>query len=127
MAARFSILGVVGAGQMGSGIAQVAAAASMDVILSDVNQKALDRGMEAINASLARFVKKGTLGQVSARRKVFVESSLLELFASLIRVWISRRLLGMKESFQNLWLNLLSLCFERERTSLNIFSLEVNR
>jgi 3-hydroxybutyryl-CoA dehydrogenase len=76
MAARFSILGVVGAGQMGSGIAQVAAAASMDVILSDVNQKALDRGLETINASLARFVKKGTLGQVSIRRHLSVQIDL---------------------------------------------------
>lgn len=68
MAARFSVLGVIGAGQMGSGIAQVAAAASLDVILSDVDQRALDRGMQTIKASLTKFVTKGTLGQVSSRK-----------------------------------------------------------
>ncbi|GAQ85919.1 3-hydroxy-2-methylbutyryl-CoA dehydrogenase [Klebsormidium nitens] len=68
MAARFSVLGVVGAGQMGSGIAQVAATASLDVILSDVDQRALDRGMQTIKASLTKFVTKGTLGQEEAEK-----------------------------------------------------------
>lgn len=54
-------LGVVGAGQMGSGIAQVAAAAGLKVIMSDVKQQFLDRGMGAIDSSLSRLVKKEKL------------------------------------------------------------------
>jgi len=54
-------LGVVGAGQMGSGIAQVAAAAGLKVIMSDVQQQFLDRGMGAIDSSLSRLVKKEKL------------------------------------------------------------------
>ena len=49
-------IGVVGAGQMGNGIAQVAAATGFDVILSDISQEALDRGMGTITKSLDKFV-----------------------------------------------------------------------
>ena len=59
-------IGVVGAGLMGSGIAQVSAAAGHDVVLRDVTQEALDRGRAAIEKSLARFVGKGALAQPDA-------------------------------------------------------------
>jgi len=52
---------VVGAGLMGSGIAQVAAVAGHDVVLRDVGAEAVARGMDAIKKSLDRFVSKGTL------------------------------------------------------------------
>src|SRR5262245_28088868 len=54
-------LAVVGAGLMGSGIAQVAAQAGWDVTMRDVSEEALARGRDAIRASLARFVAKGTV------------------------------------------------------------------
>jgi 3-hydroxybutyryl-CoA dehydrogenase len=52
---------VVGAGLMGSGIAQVAAAAGSRVVMRDVTQAALDRGGAAIEKSLGRFVEKETI------------------------------------------------------------------
>ena len=54
-------LTVVGAGLMGSGIAQVAALAGWDVIMRDVTPDALARGREAIEKSLGRFLAKGTI------------------------------------------------------------------
>jgi 3-hydroxybutyryl-CoA dehydrogenase len=54
-------LAVVGAGLMGSGIAQVAAQAGYDVVLRDVGEDALARGRNAIAKSFARFVEKGRL------------------------------------------------------------------
>jgi 3-hydroxybutyryl-CoA dehydrogenase len=54
-------VGVVGAGTMGSGIAQVFAQAGHDVRLSDVNKECLDRGLGVIGKSLARLIKKGTV------------------------------------------------------------------
>jgi 3-hydroxybutyryl-CoA dehydrogenase len=49
---------VVGAGQMGSGIAQVAAQAGLSVRLSDVNEEAVQKGLETIEKHLARSVEK---------------------------------------------------------------------
>lgn len=55
-------LGVIGAGQMGSGIAQVSAQAGVPVLLLDVSEEAIARGLKAIASSLDRLVKKGTIG-----------------------------------------------------------------
>ena len=52
---------VIGAGLMGSGIAQVAAGAGYEVLLQDVSQASLDRGLAAVERSLGRFAEKGRL------------------------------------------------------------------
>ena len=54
-------IGVVGAGTMGNGIAQVFAQSGFQVVVQDVAQAALDRGKTAIEKSLAKFVEKGKL------------------------------------------------------------------
>ena len=54
-------VGVIGAGTMGAGIAQVCALAGMDVILCDISPAALERGIQGISASLRREVDKGRL------------------------------------------------------------------
>ena len=56
-------LGVVGAGQMGSGIAQVAAANGLAVLMSDIKDEFLERGFSAIDKSLGRIVNKGKLSE----------------------------------------------------------------
>jgi len=56
-------LGVVGAGQMGSGIAQVAAANGLSVLMSDIKEEFVERGFAAIDKSLGRIVKKGSLSE----------------------------------------------------------------
>lgn len=60
------VIGVVGAGQMGSGIAQIAAVAGFDVLLLDSNTAALDAADQAIASSVRRFVSKGELPQLAA-------------------------------------------------------------
>lgn len=52
-------VGIVGCGLMGRGIVEVAARAGYEVIVSEINQELLDKGMAAIDASLARAVKSG--------------------------------------------------------------------
>ena len=59
-------MGVVGAGTMGAGIAQVCATAGLQVLLVDVDLERLRRGQEAIAASLARLQEKGKLPRPSA-------------------------------------------------------------
>ena len=55
------IIGVVGSGTMGNGIAQVAARAGYDVVMRDVKEEFLQRGMSAIDKSLQRDVDKQRL------------------------------------------------------------------
>jgi 3-hydroxybutyryl-CoA dehydrogenase len=55
------LIGVVGAGTMGNGIAQVAARAGYNVVMRDVREEFLERGMSAIDRSLQRDVDKDRL------------------------------------------------------------------
>ncbi len=52
---------VIGAGLMGAGIAQVAAQAGWQVVLRDLDEASVGRGLSAIRESLARFAGKGTI------------------------------------------------------------------
>ncbi|MER2536162.1 MAG: 3-hydroxybutyryl-CoA dehydrogenase [Rhizobiaceae bacterium] len=61
MANGFSRIGVIGAGTMGNGIAQLFATSGRTVVLRDLKQEYLDRGMAAIAGSLDRLVAKGKL------------------------------------------------------------------
>ncbi len=55
------IFGVVGAGQMGNGIAHVAAASGLEVIMNDVKQEFVDKGLKTIEKNLDRAVSKGKM------------------------------------------------------------------
>ncbi|MDB5968529.1 MAG: hbdA [Hydrocarboniphaga sp.] len=54
-------IGVIGAGTMGNGIAQVCAASALAVTLVDINDAALDRGFATISSSLDKLIKKDKL------------------------------------------------------------------
>lgn len=56
-------VGVVGAGLMGSGIAEVSARAGMDVIIAEQDSTAMDAGRQRIERSLERAVQRGKLGE----------------------------------------------------------------
>lgn len=60
-------VGVIGAGTMGSGIAQVVASSGRKVVLIDVSEASLDRGIKTIEKSLARMVKKGDIAESDSR------------------------------------------------------------
>ena len=63
---EISKVGVLGAGLMGHGIAQIAAQAGWDVVLREVDQERLDKGIGRIEKQLARAVEKGKLDQSEA-------------------------------------------------------------
>lgn len=56
-------LGVVGAGQMGSGIAQVAAVSGLSVVMHDIKDEFVERGFSVIEKSLMRMVKKEKISE----------------------------------------------------------------
>ena len=57
----FKKIGVVGCGLMGRGIVEVSAKTGYDVVVSEINKELLDKGMAAINQSVARAVEKGKM------------------------------------------------------------------
>jgi 3-hydroxybutyryl-CoA dehydrogenase len=54
-------IAVIGAGTMGHGIAQVAAAAGFRVLLNDVDRESLARGVAAIDSNLVKGIQRGKL------------------------------------------------------------------
>lgn len=78
------IIGVIGAGTMGNGIAQTAAGAGFDVVMCDIKEDFLARGFENIGKSLDRFVKKETMTEAekaSVLDRIKTTTSLDELSA----------------------------------------------
>jgi len=60
-------VGVIGAGQMGNGIAHVCAAAGFDVLLEDVNKEALDKALETISYNMSRQIQRGVMTEEAKR------------------------------------------------------------
>ena len=63
MAVTIKKVGVIGSGQMGNGIAQVAALAGFDVVLNDVSDERLKSAMATINGHLSRQVSKKAIAE----------------------------------------------------------------
>src|ERR1700733_8638116 len=56
--AMIEVVGVIGAGTMGNGIAQISAAAGLQVVMTDISEAAVQRGLSTVGSSLERLVKK---------------------------------------------------------------------
>jgi len=63
MSLNIKKIGVVGAGQMGSGIAHVSAVAGLQVVLNDLSEERVQTGLATINGNLARQVSKSQLSE----------------------------------------------------------------
>src|SRR3989339_88996 len=59
--------GVIGSGQMGNGIAQVAAAAGLEILMSDIKQEFCDKGVATISKNLDRMVKKDKISEAGMK------------------------------------------------------------
>ena len=63
MSVEIRSVGIIGAGQMGTGIAQVCAQAGIDVVLNDLSRDRIEAGLATINGNLARRVAKGSISE----------------------------------------------------------------
>src|SRR5947207_9475275 len=63
MAFTIGKIGVIGAGQMGNGIAHVAALAGMDVLLNDISPDRINAGLATINGNLTRQVSRKLISE----------------------------------------------------------------
>ncbi len=61
MTGKIKTVGIIGAGQMGSGIAHVAALAGYDILLHDISEERIETGMATINGNMARQVSSGKI------------------------------------------------------------------
>ena len=68
-------IAVLGAGQMGAGIAQVSACAGYEVVMIDISQEFVDRGMGTISSSLGKLVSKGRMTEEESSRAMSLISS----------------------------------------------------
>tara|TARA_B100001996_G_scaffold47294_1_gene33954 strand:- start:1249 stop:2148 length:900 start_codon:yes stop_codon:yes gene_type:complete len=66
---------VLGAGQMGAGIAQVSACAGYEVVMIDISQEFVDRGMGTISSSLEKLVSKGRMSEEESASALSLISS----------------------------------------------------
>jgi 3-hydroxybutyryl-CoA dehydrogenase len=64
--AEIKIVGIVGAGQMGAGIAHVCALGGYDVLLQDVSVERIEHGLDDVSKNLTRQVAKGIIDQATA-------------------------------------------------------------
>ena len=58
-------IGVIGAGQMGNGIAHVLAMVGYNVLLNDISQEALDKGLDTVRKNMERQVSRGKMTQAA--------------------------------------------------------------
>ncbi|RLB58285.1 MAG: 3-hydroxybutyryl-CoA dehydrogenase [Deltaproteobacteria bacterium] len=97
-------IGVVGAGQMGAGIAQVAAACGLEVMLNDVSEELIQRGIAGIGKRLDKAVSKGKLDEATA------ESTKVRIFPAL----------GLESLAKTQFI--IEAATEREAIKIDIFS-----
>ena len=121
-------VGVVGFGQMGSGIAQVCAAAGLDVLAREVDQKFIDNGLKRIDSSLARVVKSGRMSEddaKAARGRIRGTTSLAELAD---RDLVIEAVIEVMEAKKEVWTELDRVCgpdtiFASNTSSLTIIEM----
>jgi 3-hydroxybutyryl-CoA dehydrogenase len=122
---RIEKVGVVGCGLMGSGIAQIAAQAGCHVVVREVSQSALDKGLQSIDKNLQRMVDKGTLTAAdrdAARGRLKGTTNLSDLKDSDLIVEAIIELLPAKK---DLWGELDAICPKHTVFASNTSSLSI--
>jgi 3-hydroxybutyryl-CoA dehydrogenase len=93
-------VGVLGAGTMGHGIAQVAAAAGFHVVMRDVNQAAVDRGKQAVERNLAKGIERGKVTEQQRDEtlaRIAITTELQDLAAADLIIEAAPENLGLKQ------------------------------
>src|SRR5262249_27928448 len=94
-------IGVLGAGTMGHGIAQVAAAAGYDVVMRDIDDAAVQRGFEAIVRNLSKGVQVGKVTEAEREQtlhRIRVTTELTEIGESDLVIEAAPEKLELKQS-----------------------------
>ena len=119
--------GVVGAGQMGGGIAQVAAASGLDVVMNDIDETCTAKGKEAIAKNLDRSVSKGKLSEEEKRTildRIKTSTSLADMEGV---DFVVEAAVEMEELKFNIFRELDAACPEHVILSTNTSSIPIGR
>ncbi len=119
--------GVIGAGQMGGGIAQVAAASGLDVLMNDINEECTARGKAAIEKNLKRSVGKGKLSEDECSAilaRITTSTSLADMAAA---DFVVEAAVEMEELKFNIFRELDAACPEQVILSTNTSSIPIGR
>jgi 3-hydroxybutyryl-CoA dehydrogenase len=119
--------GVIGAGQMGGGIAQVAAASGLDVLMNDINEECTARGKAAIEKNLNRSVGKGKLSEDECSAilaRITTSTSLADMAAA---DFVVEAAVEIEELKFNIFRELDAACPEQVILSTNTSSIPIGR
>ncbi len=116
---------VVGAGQMGSGIAQVFAQSGIPVILTDLDQIFIDRGLAGITASLERNVDKGRITVEDKDRTLKLVEGSVNLSVAANADIVIEAIDEKKDAKAELFSKLSSICPARTILASNTSSLSI--
>ena len=122
-----TIIAVIGAGTMGSGIAQIAAAAGYAVKLIDTRASALDSARHAIAHSLSRLVKKAVLNQAAADAVAQRIESAAELGAASAADVVIEAIFENELAKLETWARLSAICSESALFASNTSSISITK
>ena len=118
-------VGVIGAGQMGAGIAQICAAIGKNVVLCDIKQEFLDNGIETITKNLTRSVSKERISQKDMDNTLGNVSTTLELHELHDRDIIIEAIVENIEIKKKLFSDLGNICAENTILASNTSSIPI--
>ena len=118
-------VGVIGAGQMGAGIAQICAAIGKNVILCDIKQEFLDNGIGTITKNLTRSVSKERISQKDMDNTLGNVSTTLELNELHDRDIIIEAIVENTEITKKLFSDLGNICAENTILASNTSSIPI--
>ncbi len=119
-------IAVLGAGQMGNGIAQVAACAGYEVVMIDIKQDYLDKGLAAIENSLSRVVKKERMTQQDADAAISLISTSTEKISAADADLVVEAIPEIPELKFSTFAELDSICKPEAILASNTSSISIN-
>ena len=119
-------IAVLGAGQMGAGIAQVASCAGFPVVMIDIEQKYLDRGIQTIEKSLSKLVSKQRMTQEEADVAISLVSTSISREAAADADLVIEAIPEVPELKFSAFKELDSICKESAILASNTSSISIN-
>lgn len=119
-------IAVLGAGQMGAGIAQVASCAGFPVVMIDIEQKYIDRGIQTIEKSLSKLVSKQRMTQEEADVAISLVSTSISREAAADADLVIEAIPEVPELKFSAFKDLDSICKESAILASNTSSISIN-